>query len=338
MPSWRVARSLETLRRQVNDMAPGRSTASDGTIGDQSHQIRNSDHNPNADNVVTALDITHDPAHGVDAGAMAEMLRLSQDPRIKYIISNKRIASSKVQPWVWRPYTGANAHTKHFHVSVMADPKLYDDTRPWALDRTVRVQPPLFADGSKRCTEIIATVFGGAADPNTSAYDEHVIDDKELGVALPSRFKARPRPRVRVVNAATKASVDCEIVDVGPWNTDDPYWENDERPQAETGVDRRGRVTNGAGIDLTPAAAKAIGLPGKGKVDWEFIAATAAEVVEEKVAEAADESAVLLEQVLALLRKIEQLPARPQKAEHLQKVAEVASTLLADAARRPLIK
>ena len=73
----------------------------------------------------------------------------------------------------------------------------------------------------------------------------------------------------------SRASVDCAIVDVGPWNIDDPYWENDERPQAETGVDRRGRVTNGAGIDLTPAAAKAIGLPGKGKVDWEFITATA---------------------------------------------------------------
>ena len=98
MPSWRVAKSLETLRRQVNDMAPGRSTASDGTIGDQSHQIRNSDHNPNADNVVTAMDITHDPAHGVDAGAMAEMLRLSQDPRIKYIISNNASPRAKCSP------------------------------------------------------------------------------------------------------------------------------------------------------------------------------------------------------------------------------------------------
>ena len=268
--TWRVAKSLETLRRQVNDMAPGRSTASDGTIGDQSHQLTNSDHNPNAANVVTAMDITHDPAHGVDAGAMAEMLRLSQDPRIKYIISNRRIASSKIQPWVWRPYNGANAHTKHFHVSVMPDPKLYDDTAPWALDRVMRVQPPLFAAGSKRCTEIVATVFGGAADPNTSAYDEHDITDEEFGVALPIRFKVRPLPRVRVFNG--KASVECEIVDVGPWNTDDPYWENDERPQAETGVDRRGRTTNGAGIDLTPAAAKALGIPGKGKVDWEFIA------------------------------------------------------------------
>ena len=336
MPSWRVAISLESLRRQVNEMAPGRSTASDGTIGDQSHQIRNSDHNPNADGVVTAMDITHDPAHGVDAGAFAEMLRLSQDPRIKYIISNKRIASSKVQPWVWRPYTGANAHTRHFHVSVMADPKLYDDPRPWALDRVVRVKPPLFSSGSKRCNGIVATVFGGAKDFNRSAYDEHVITDEELGVALPFRFKERPLPRVRVIHG--DKSVDCAIVDVGPWNIDDPYWENEERPQAESGIDLRGRVTNGAGIDLTPAAAKAIGLPGLGKVDWEFIVPGAVEKIEEKVVEEVEESTVLLEQVLALLGKIEQLPPRPQKPEHLQKVVEVASALLADAARRPLVK
>ena len=334
--TWRVAKSLETLRRQVNDMAPGRSTASDGTIGDQSHQLTNSDHNPNAANVVTAMDITHDPAHGVDAGAMAEMLRLSQDPRIKYIISNRRIASSKIQPWVWRPYNGANAHTKHFHVSVMPDPKLYDDTAPWALDRVMRVQPPLFAAGSKRCTEIVATVFGGVADPNTSAYDEHDITDEEFGVALPIRFKVRPLPRVRVFNG--KASVECEIVDVGPWNTDDPYWENDERPQAETGVDRRGRTTNGAGIDLTPAAAKAIGLAGKGKVDWEFISAPAAEKIEEKVADAIDEQAVLLEQLLALREKIERQAGRPQSPEHLRKIVEVTGAILDAAARRPLIK
>ncbi len=157
-------------------------------------------------------------------------------------------------------------------------------------------------------------------------------------MALPFRFRVRPLPRVRVVNAASKASVDCAIVDVGPWNTDDPYWENDERPQAETGVDRRGRATNGAGIDLTPAAAKAIGLAGKGKVDWEFIIPGAAAAAEEKVVEAVDESAVLLEQVMALLQKIEQLPAKPQSAEHLRKVVELTGAILDATARRPLIK
>ena len=110
--SWRVAKSLLTLRTQVDAMAPSRSKAADGTIGETAHSARKSDHNPNANNVVTAMDITHDPAHGVDAGALAEMLRLSKDPRIKYVISNRRIFSSQQTPWQWREYTGANAHTQ----------------------------------------------------------------------------------------------------------------------------------------------------------------------------------------------------------------------------------
>ncbi|PNB05314.1 hypothetical protein C1X98_30785, partial [Pseudomonas sp. FW306-2-11BA] len=90
------------LLRQVNEMAPGRDKSSDGMLGDQSHQMRKSDHNPDANGVVTAIDISHDPAHGVDAGDLAETLRQSQDKRIKYIISNRRIASSLVSPWQWR--------------------------------------------------------------------------------------------------------------------------------------------------------------------------------------------------------------------------------------------
>lgn len=43
---WRIAESLQQLLDQVNQMAPGRSKASDGAIGDTSHQSRRSDHNP----------------------------------------------------------------------------------------------------------------------------------------------------------------------------------------------------------------------------------------------------------------------------------------------------
>ena len=71
---WRVAKSLEHLRTQVNNAFPNRSKASDGTIGDISHQGRESDHNPwvvdAGIGVVTALDVTHDPAHGCDAGKL----------------------------------------------------------------------------------------------------------------------------------------------------------------------------------------------------------------------------------------------------------------------------
>jgi hypothetical protein len=145
---WRVAKSLETLRRQINEMAPDRDKSSDGTIGDTSHQARRSDHNPNADGVVTAMDITNDPAHGVDARGIAEMLLVSRDSRIKYVISDREIFSSpgfstSKTPWRWRPYSGTNAHTRHVHVSVLGDKTLYDDQREWAIHRVARVKEPL---------------------------------------------------------------------------------------------------------------------------------------------------------------------------------------------------
>lgn len=118
-------------------------------------------------------------------------------------------------------------------------------------------------------TNIVATVFGGEG----SAYGGQ-IDDNSPGVALPFRFPS-PRPQVKVTNRATGKSVICDIVDVGPWNINDPYWTKGSRPEAESGFDmgQTGRVrpTNKAGIDLTAAAAKAIGVDGKGLVDWSFV-------------------------------------------------------------------
>lgn len=119
--TWRLADALLKLREQVNAAYPKRSKASDGSIGDTAHSARTSDHNPDAHGVVNAIDITHDPASGCDAGKLAEALRRSRDPRIKYVIFGGRIFSSKVEPWVWRPYSGANRHDKHVHVSVQND-------------------------------------------------------------------------------------------------------------------------------------------------------------------------------------------------------------------------
>jgi uncharacterized protein (TIGR02594 family) len=136
---------------------------------------------------------------------------------------------------------------------------------------SISVQPTMPTLAVQLFSGITATVFGGAADLNTSAYDGHLIDDVEHGVALPYRF-ADPRPNVCVWNAGQ--SVVCKIVDVGPWNTNDPYWQTGTRPEAESGVDSRGRPTNRAGIDLTPGAASAIGIKGKGTVDWEFVDAS----------------------------------------------------------------
>jgi uncharacterized protein (TIGR02594 family) len=143
---------------------------------------------------------------------------------------------------------------------------------PGALLPTIPSKPIPTAPPSKtRYTSIIATVFGGVEDPNESAYDGHQINDEELGVALPYHFPGI-RPKVRVFSG--DKFIDCDIVDVGPWNTNDKYWESNGRPQAESGVDNTGRPTNKAGIDLTPAAALALQINGKGTVDWMFIPAT----------------------------------------------------------------
>jgi hypothetical protein len=115
---------------------------------------------------------------------------------------------------------------------------------------------------------ITATVFGGEGDEQPVAYGDVAKGwPGRPGVALPAKFTG-PRPKVMVFNGAL--SVRCEIVDIGPWNTMDPYWATGQRPQAESGLDHRGRTTNRAGIDLTPAAAAALGIDGKGLVNWEF--------------------------------------------------------------------
>lgn len=136
--AFRKAKSLDTLLKQVNERYPTRSRKSDGWIGDAKHASRSSDHNPwvkdGSMGIVTAIDITHDPANGLHARELAETLIASRDPRIKYIISEGQICSSKQQPWVWRKYSGSNGHFHHVHISVMADKSLYDDARDWKLE------------------------------------------------------------------------------------------------------------------------------------------------------------------------------------------------------------
>lgn len=139
---WRVAKSLLTLRTQVNQAAPGRSKASDGTIGDAAHCRRRSDHNPwirdGNIGVVSAMDITHDPSDGCDANEIAESIRSNRDVRVKYIIWNRRIANSSPigghPAWAWRDYTGSNPHDKHIHISVKADKPNYDSTVAWQIE------------------------------------------------------------------------------------------------------------------------------------------------------------------------------------------------------------
>lgn len=138
MPTPYLVPSLVQLRAEANALYPNRDKSSDGWIGDAAHQSRVSDHNPDAKGAVHAFDLDEDlDGNQSDTGGelmfLAEHIRQTRDPRVKYVIYERRIFSGngRIQPWVWRLYTGVNAHLKHMHVSVTSTAVGEDDIRPW---------------------------------------------------------------------------------------------------------------------------------------------------------------------------------------------------------------
>lgn len=145
--NWQLAPALGVLGHQIDTEYPGRSRASDGTVAD-SHHDPSSGHWPHpapglgAGLWVTARDITHDPAHGVRTDLIADAIRRSHDPRLKYVISFGRIASNPAYShaadgWGWRQFDGKDPHTNHCHVEVLdTHPSLM--LSPWRILTTVQ--------------------------------------------------------------------------------------------------------------------------------------------------------------------------------------------------------
>lgn len=116
-----------TLRDQLNQRFPKRDKRSDGWIGDRAHQARKSDHNPDKNGWVHAIDIDENMGSGEGRkGATAEefanqLIQYAREGkdggRLKYVVYENRIASGthKNQYWVWRK--GNWGHTQHIHVS-----------------------------------------------------------------------------------------------------------------------------------------------------------------------------------------------------------------------------
>ena len=119
----RLSKSAIQLREQIDDAFPDRDRTSDGWIGDTRHAARKSDHNPDAQGWVRAIDVDRDlagkkgkPDLMPDLVDQIRLAAKSGDKRISYIIFDGRIASSK-KAWAWRDYSGINRHDKHMHIS-----------------------------------------------------------------------------------------------------------------------------------------------------------------------------------------------------------------------------
>lgn len=144
--AWRVVGSLQQLNAQLREHAPravppATPATAWGSIADAEHS-QDSDHYPHviaalgSVAVVTARDFPHAPHLGLDLGKLAETWRLSRDPRIKYVIFNRRMfssyATSSYPAFTWRPYGGTDPHDTHGHVSSVSTAAA-DDARPWAM-------------------------------------------------------------------------------------------------------------------------------------------------------------------------------------------------------------
>ena len=119
----RLSHAAIQLREQFDDSFPSRDRTSDGWVGDTRHAARPSDHNPDANGWVRAIDVDRDVSGRSKPDLMpdiADQIRLlcksKKEKRITYIIFDGRIASSK-KAWAWRPYEGSNKHAHHAHFS-----------------------------------------------------------------------------------------------------------------------------------------------------------------------------------------------------------------------------
>jgi hypothetical protein len=110
--------------RQATALSPKRKKASDGLLPSAAHlkASPNSDHNTGL-----AVDLTHDPANGIDCADIFEELK--HDERVSYLIFNGKIWSKARAKEGNRKYAGSNPHKKHLHISI--DEDWDDDTSDW---------------------------------------------------------------------------------------------------------------------------------------------------------------------------------------------------------------
>lgn len=146
----------------------------------------------------------------------------------------------------------------------------------WTMECEYRMNPTHTRADIDRISNIWATQY----EPNTDGAMEVALPDKYIkwaNLGWDDTY-ADPPYTVNVFNPDNNATLlDIAVDEVGPWNENDNYWDEDRRdfgdldlgvPEAHAayyddyndGKDQFGRtVTNPAGIDLSTAAAQEIG-------------------------------------------------------------------------------
>jgi hypothetical protein len=208
MSNWILTKGLQNLRSQANTRWPTRDHASDGTIGDTTHQAEMSGHNPddtkgsrapwNSDSdstpEVRAFDMDSDLR---EPGSTAQMVvdHLRSLPGlssvIRYMIYNRKMYHER-DGFKPTAYSGPSAHTEHIHFEGAWTQAADNNTTFDFKFGQVGVKDDMSAaDAKQGFADALAAMATGT---NTS-----VKDDDKWGGQVQANFR-------RVVNAAVDQS------------------------------------------------------------------------------------------------------------------------------------
>lgn len=179
MAAWILVPTLADLRSELNELAPARDKASDGTIGDQAHASGASSHNPDrtgtpewrdgdALNEVRAIDLDKDLRHPhvTMAKVVRHLVTGARSGRfwwLRYIIFDGIIYHRRYA-FAARTYTGSNKHDKHAHINSEFSQKAdsYTDAT-YGLDELLPPPPPPPTTGKAPTMDEIKAYFESAA-------------------------------------------------------------------------------------------------------------------------------------------------------------------------------
>lgn len=187
MSDWILVPCLVQLRKEFNEIAPGRDRESDGSIADNLHGST-SDHCADEDspelrykdadktNEVHAIDVDRDlRTPGLDMEKVVQFLlgrcRSGAERRLRYIIWNRRIWEAS-NGWRQRAYYGKNLHDHHAHFSGTYISALEASTASWHLEDI----PVALTEADKKW---ISDLIGGTnSRVETLEIKVEAVDDK----------------------------------------------------------------------------------------------------------------------------------------------------------------
>jgi hypothetical protein len=179
-PSPYLVACLVQLRAEFNAVSPNRDKGADGWIGDARHRTEVSDHNPDAQGRVLAVDIDSTGPWPQPFNTYVQDIvtrqRAKYDTRLEYVIWNRRIAS-RSSSWAWETYTGTtDPHTGHAHFSARHDHSGNTNTDPWGVEDEVTPD-----DIAKIASAVWNAGFGTGTARETSGqrlgHIDSVVDD-----------------------------------------------------------------------------------------------------------------------------------------------------------------